>query len=154
MLCQVLGAPVETVAGSVPSWLSGTLVRHACGVLGETRHSTAPEFLNRVGHLFDCIEMGQAYHFHQGEVTFSSQFYDTTMVEVWLKYDQNMNQSSVFWGTIYGERNRTAMDLESPNIYKPGKHTAIPAVAWWKIGKDVTGLKVYYEMCNVCAFLC
>ena len=110
--CQVLGAPVETVAGSVPSWLSGTLVRHACGVLGETQHSTAPEFLNRVGHLFDCIEMGQAYHFHQGEVTFSSQFYDTTMVEVWLKYDQNMNQSSVFWGTIYGERNRTAMDRE------------------------------------------
>ena len=142
LLCQVLGAPVETVAGSVPSWLSGTLVRHACGVLGETQHSTAPEFLNRVGHLFDCIEMGQAYHFHQGEVTFSSQFYDTTMVEVWLKYDQNMNQSSVFWGTIYGERNRTAMDLESPNIYKPGKHTAIPAVAWWQIGKDVNGLTV------------
>ena len=26
--------------------------------------------------------MGQAYHFHEGEVTFSSQFYDTTTVEV------------------------------------------------------------------------
>ena len=52
---QVLHAPVETVAGAVPGWVSGTLARHACGVLGDTQHSTVPEFINRVGHLFDCI---------------------------------------------------------------------------------------------------
>ena len=35
-----------------------------------------------VVYILPCSEMGQAYHFHQGEVTFSSQFYDTTTVEV------------------------------------------------------------------------
>ena len=46
---------METVQGAVPGWVSGTLARHACGVLGDTQHSTVPEFINRVGHLFDCI---------------------------------------------------------------------------------------------------
>ena len=35
-----------------------------------------------VVNILHCSEMGQAYHFHEGEVTFSSQFYDTTTVEV------------------------------------------------------------------------
>ena len=63
---QVLGAAVTTDTGEVPAWLSGTLVRHACGVLGETDNPST-QFLNRVTHLFDCIEMGQSYHFHEVE---------------------------------------------------------------------------------------
>ena len=86
----------------------GSLIRHACGALGETEHP-AEAFLNRVTHLFDCIEMGQAYHFHEGEVTFSSQFYDTNAVDIWLSYGENMNQSSVWWGTVYADRNLTAL---------------------------------------------
>ena len=61
---QALHEPVTTDMGEVPAWLSGTLVRHACGVFGETENP-ASEFVNRVTHIFDCIEMGQSYHFHQ-----------------------------------------------------------------------------------------
>ena len=54
-----------------------------------------------------------------------------------MSYDQNMNESSIWWGTIYAERNLTAMERESENQYKPGKLPDIPAVAWWQIGNDV-----------------
>ena len=54
-----------------------------------------------------------------------------------MSYDQNMNESSIWWGTIYAERNLTAMEKESENQYKPGKLPDIPAVAWWQIGNDV-----------------
>ena len=60
---QALHEPVTPDMGEVPAWLSGTLVRHACGVFGETGSNS--EFVNRVTHIFDCIEMGQSYHFHQ-----------------------------------------------------------------------------------------
>ena len=61
---QALHEPVTTDMGEVPAWLSGTLVRHACGVFGEMENPSE-EFVNRVTHIFDCIEMGQSYHFHQ-----------------------------------------------------------------------------------------
>ena len=99
--------------------------------------------------------MGQAYHFHEGEVTFSSQFYDTTTVEVmgcclldtvsqcncksqvWLSHDQNMNESSIWWGTVYGEMNKYTPVIQgcifakSPEKYTPlhsiGKHNVHPS---------------------------
>merc|ERR1711997_1353830 len=56
----------------LPEWLSGTLARHACGVYGETGREFINEdnetMINACDHVFDCIEMGQGYHFHQGEV--------------------------------------------------------------------------------------
>ena len=61
---QVKGAAVITDMGEVPAWLSGTLVRHACGVFGEMENPSS-EFVNRVTHIFDCLNMGQSYHFHQ-----------------------------------------------------------------------------------------
>ena len=33
---QVTQVPVTIEEGAPPSWLSGTLARHACGVYGET----------------------------------------------------------------------------------------------------------------------
>ena len=85
---------------------------------------------------------------------------------MWLSHDQNMNESSIWWGTVYGEMNkytpvnqgcifakytplqhkqllrtticRTAIDQERPHMNKPGKHTSIPAVAWWQIGNEVS----------------
>ena len=58
--------------GSCPTWLSGTLARHACGVYGETGRPTEDNMLNGVEHVFDCVEMGQGYSFSDGEVTFTS----------------------------------------------------------------------------------
>ena len=134
-----LGELISTVNGSVPDWLSGTLVRHACGGLGETDHPD-PEMVNRVTHLFDCIEMGQSYSFINGQVTFTSKFYDTNIVDVWRRYEQNMNQSSVFWGTIFAERNVSALMAEAGNIYGNDKFASIPAVSWWQVGNDVNFL--------------
>ena len=39
---QVSGGEVTTVKGSVPSWLSGSLARHACGAFGETGTPSEP----------------------------------------------------------------------------------------------------------------
>ena len=136
---QVYREPVVTVSGAPPHWLSGSFIRHACGVYGETRHPS-DTMVNRVTHMFDCIEMGQSYTFHQGHVTFTSQYYDTNRVDIWARYQENMNTSSIFWGTVYAERNVTAMDLEHDNYHKPGKPGEIPAVSWWQLGDDVVAM--------------
>ncbi len=57
-----------------------------------------------------------------------------------MSYDQNMNQSSVWWGTVYADKNLDAVEKEFENEHKPGKHESIPAVAWWEIGNDVWAL--------------
>jgi len=135
---QVIAAEVTIEEGEVPDWISGSLARHACGVYGET--GTESAMLNRVTHIFDCIEMGQSYSFHKGSVTFTSQFYDTNMVDIWLSYEENMNQSSVWWGTVFAQQNRTAMEKEHDNMNKPGKTGVVPAVSWWKAGDQVIAM--------------
>jgi len=136
---QVTRGEVTTVKGSVPPWLSGSLARHACGAFGETGTPSEP-MLRRVTHLFDCMEMGQSYSFHEGDVRFTSKFYDTNMVQIWLDYEENMNQSSIWWGTIYAERNRSAMDLEGGNMYADGRPSVVSAVSWWQLGDDVLAM--------------
>merc|ERR1719348_1234824 len=89
---QVLGADVTTEFGEVPDWIDGSFVRHACGAYGEI--GSTSKMVNRVTHVFDCIPMGQSYSFHRGTVTFSHQFYDSNIVEVWKKYNEDMSQSS------------------------------------------------------------
>ena len=70
-------------------------------------------------------------------MTFSSQFWDTNKVDVWMSYNEDMNQSSVWWGTVFADKNTSAIDRERENMQKPGKLESIPAVAWWQIGNDV-----------------
>ena len=107
----------------------------------------------------------------------------TVHCQVWLSHDQNMNESSIWWGTVYGEMNkykpvnqqgcifanppdtplqheqllrtticRTAIDQERPHMNKPGKHTSIPAVAWWQIGNEVS-LCLYIHQ-RFCLLVC
>jgi len=133
--------------GSPPEWLSGTLARHACGVYGETGRTfineDGEEMINACDHVFDCIEMGQGYHFHKGEVTFTSRFYeDTEHTALWKYYGENMNYTSVWWGTVYAHQNLTAKAYFSNWAQEhPGNYTSsVPAVSWWKVGKDVLGM--------------
>jgi len=135
---QVTGAGVTTEEGEAPGWLEGSLVRHACGAYGET--GSTSDMVNRVGHVFDCIVMGQSYSFHGGEVTFSSKYYDSNMAQIWENYEEDMNQSSVWWGCIYADHNLTAQDVEGSNMYAPGKPSGVPAVSWWKVGKEVVAM--------------
>ena len=67
-------------------------------------------------------------------------FYDTNMVNIWLSYEENMNQSSIWWGTIYAERNRSAMDLEGDNMYGHDRPSAVSAVSWWQLGDEVLAM--------------
>merc|ERR1719192_2838639 len=85
--------------------------------------------------------MGQGYHFHQGEVTFTSRYYDTDHVALWKYYGENMNYTSVWWGTVYATQNLTAKDHFSGWHEDGLEHTgSVPAVSWWKVGKDVLGM--------------
>jgi len=135
---QVVGAKVTVEYGEAPAWIEGSLVRHACGAFGET--GSTSEMVNRVTHVFDCIVMGQSYSFHNGGVTFSSQYYDSNMHRIWEKYQEDMNQSSVWWGCIYAKHNNTAYDRESDDLYAPGRPSGVPAVAWWKVGDEVLAM--------------
>jgi len=135
---QVTGAAVIVEEGEAPAWIEGSLVRHACGAYGET--GSTSDMLNRVGHVFDCIVMGQSYSFHEGEVTFSGKYYDSNIRQIWENYEEDMNQSSVYWGCIYADQNRTAIDKEGSNMYADGKPSMVPAVAWWKVGNEVLAM--------------
>ena len=75
---QVFNAPVTVEQGSCPTWISGTLARHACGVYGEAGRPTEDDMLNVVPHVFDCVEMGQGYSFIDGEVRFTSRLVRST----------------------------------------------------------------------------
>merc|ERR1712055_984471 len=130
--------------GSPPEWLSGTLARHACGVYGETGRTFINEngerMINACDHVFDCIEMGQGYHFHEGQVTFTSRFYDTDHVALWRAHGENMNYTSVWWGTVYAHQNLTAKEFFRDWTNGLNHTSSVPAVSWWKVGKDVLGM--------------
>merc|ERR1711971_1210788 len=121
---QGIQEPVIVDHGAPPEWLSGTLARHACGVYGETGRTFLNEdgekMINACDHVFDCIEMGQGYHFHQGQVTFTSRFYDTDHVALWRNMSENMNYTSVWWGTVYAHQNTTAKEYFNDWTLKAG----------------------------------
>ena len=132
------GSKVVTVEGNVPDWIEGSLVRHACGVFGETESTS--ENLDRVDHLFDCINTVQSYGFHNGMVSFSNQFYDTNQVYIWKWYEEDMSQSSIYWGRVYGKENVTAKEHEKEAMNNPYKPSNTPAVSWWRLGNKVLGM--------------
>lgn len=68
----------------VPADIEGSFVRHGCGVLGHSLDYQIPnEPLDRITHLFDCIPVVQAFHFHEGRATFTSKFYNTTKNDIY-----------------------------------------------------------------------
>ena len=139
---QALHEPVTVESGSLPTWISGSLVRHACGAFGETGSISTD--INKIDHLFDCIYTAQSYHFHQGKATFSNQFWDTNQLQVWKKYNENMNKSSVWFGTTYAEFNITAREAEKDDMNDPERPSHLPTVAWWKLGMVAIELLDFY----------
>ena len=76
--------PVDVEMGTVPLDLEGTLIRHGCGVFGyATSYDNEDLRLNRIQHIFDCIEMAQAYSFADGRAIFTSKFYDTAKNDIY-----------------------------------------------------------------------
>lgn len=74
--------PVKVLYGEVPSMLEGSFARHGCGALGR---SIRPEldFLDRIDHIFDCINLDQSFSFAGGQAFFSSRFYDTLKNDIY-----------------------------------------------------------------------
>ena len=46
----------------------GSFIRHSCGAFGESGSDS--NIINKVDHLFDCLEMGTGFTMADGEVTF------------------------------------------------------------------------------------
>ena len=74
---------VQVLFGNVPKALEGTFIRHGCGVFGHSTQYQVPNKIDRIDHIFDCIEIAQAFHFHDGQVTFTSKFYDTIKNDIY-----------------------------------------------------------------------
>ena len=120
--------PVEVTHGEVPKGLEGTFVRHGCGAFGNVveNETSDPLILDRIDHLFDCIEIDQSFHFHDGKAYFSSRFYDININDIFRdKYQQDMKKSSVFTGTIFSRMNDTAIDINNNDMHKPGKMSRV-----------------------------
>ena len=77
---DIVGADIVIDEGMVPNWIEGSFVRHTCMAFGETEHASS-EYLNRVTHQFDCIPGAQSYSFHNGKITYNSQYWDTNQVK-------------------------------------------------------------------------
>ena len=77
---------VEVIYGNVPAAIEGTFIRHGCGAFGHVTKAENPDEstpVDRITHIFDCIEIAQAFHFSDGETSFSSKFYDTIKNDIY-----------------------------------------------------------------------
>ena len=142
--------PIETLEGQVPQDLSGTFARHGCGAFGNAANETEDEILDRVDHLFDCIEIDQSFSFHDGQAYFSSRFYDTNIARIFKDiYDQDMHESSVYFGTILGRQNDTAKDLMNEEMHAGNRAPRVSAVSWWTVGSKVFAMSEYKDGAQV-----
>ena len=57
------------------------------------------------------MPIAQSYSFSDENVVFNSKFYNTTRNDIYRDtYEQEMEDSSVFWYTIFSEYNETAYE--------------------------------------------
>jgi len=138
---QALHEAVTVRSGSLPTWLEGSLVRHACGVFGNVDTNTT--MIDTIDHLFDCITMLQSYHFHDGKATYSNQFLDTNQLQVWKKYNEDMRQSSLWFETVYSNQNITAMEKEEEDMTQLDRPYSTAHVSWWTLGDKAVAFGEY-----------
>ena len=120
----------------MPKGLKGTLIRHACGVFGNT-FGEETEKLDKVTHLFDYMELAQSFHFYEGQAFFTSHYYDANNNYYFLKVpDQDMTKSSVFMAQFMPIIQRKPF-----RNFKQNKNTTqlkrddVPHVSEWVIGQ-------------------
>ncbi|ELU09374.1 hypothetical protein CAPTEDRAFT_194807 [Capitella teleta] len=134
---DTIDGEVSLESGEIPHWLNGTFIRHSCGVFGETESDLNSPIVNYVDHLFDCLEMGTSFKFEDGKVSFYNRYYDTNHVDIFNAYNQNINESKVFWKTILAEFDVEQNTNLRENITAGPKVAMIDHVAWWRIGDRV-----------------
>lgn len=136
---ETIDGDVTIESGSIPAWLQGNFMRHACGVFGETDHMnhTLP---NYIGHLFDCLEIGNKFRVQNGKVTFTNRWYDTTVNDIYNYYGRNMNESSVFVSSTFSKFNPAQVDRWAANLSDSSKVDQVPHVSWWQIGNEAVAM--------------
>jgi carotenoid cleavage dioxygenase-like enzyme len=144
---QALHEDVIAKEGSLPTWIEGSLVRHACGAFGEIDDTTT--MLNKIDHLFDCIYTSQSYAFHDGKATYSNQYHDTNQFKVWKKYDEDMSQSSIYYETVYNTQNITAMENELEDMVDPARPYSVSTVSWWTVGDQAIAFGEYINGASI-----
>ena len=146
--------PVETILkGNVPHDLSGTFVRHGCGAFGNAATKIQDDVLDKVENIIDCISIDQSFSFHNGQAYFSSQFYDSNIARIFRDiYNEDMHESSIYWETILGRQNDTAIDLMVEEMYAPGRPSRVSAVSWWHVGTDVYAMAEWKDGNKVSQF--
>ena len=118
-------AEVETLFGKVPEGLEGTLVRQGCGVFGNS-FGGQTDNLDRVTHLFDCIELAQSFHFHDEKAFFTSRFYDTNKNDYFKYMNQSMEKSSVYYWTVYSNYSEEA--ISQYNAYRSENEETVKVI--------------------------
>ncbi|WAR11686.1 NINAB-like protein [Mya arenaria] len=128
-----------TIEGTVPTWLEGNFVRHACGSFGHTE-SRDKNLPNYIGHLFDCMEIGQKFRIQNGTVTFTNKWYDTVVNDIYNYYHRDMNLSSVFLVSTYSKTNPGQVDAWRANFSSTSKVPEVPHVSWWQVGNQAIAM--------------
>ncbi|XP_060575784.1 carotenoid isomerooxygenase-like [Ruditapes philippinarum] len=136
---ETINSPVTYEKGTIPTWLSGNFIRHACGTFGETDHRNK-NLPNYIEHLFDCFEMGSKFKINNGRVTFTNRWYDTTVEDIFNTYRRQMNASSMFVHSIYSQMNANQIDKWFGNMSAKNKVSKIPNVSWWLVGNQAIAM--------------
>lgn len=136
---ETIDGDVTVESGTIPNWLQGNFMRHSCGVFGETDHmnDTLPNYIE---HLFDCFEIGNKFKVHNGKVTFTNRWYDTTVNDIYNLYDRNMNRSSMFVQSTFSRVNNDQVDKWKDALANNSKVNEVPHVSWWQIGNEAVAM--------------
>ncbi|XP_053387890.1 carotenoid isomerooxygenase-like [Mercenaria mercenaria] len=136
---ETINGVVTLEKGSIPVWLSGNFIRHACGVFGETSHRNK-DLPNYIEHLFDCFVMGSKYSIDNGQVTFTNRWYDTTVEDIYNSYGREMNASSMFVHSVFSKVNAKQIDKWNGNMSSHSKVSEIPNVSWWLVDNQAIAM--------------
>ncbi|XP_053406723.1 carotenoid isomerooxygenase-like [Mercenaria mercenaria] len=136
---ETIDGEVTVEYGSIPTWLSGNFMRHACGVFGETdnMNDTLPNYIE---HLFDCMEIGSKFRVENGKITFTQRWYDTTLNDIYNIYGREMNESSFFIQSTFSKVNKAQFDKWEANLSDTSKVAQVPSVSWWQIGNEAVAM--------------
>ncbi|XP_045188570.2 carotenoid isomerooxygenase-like isoform X2 [Mercenaria mercenaria] len=136
---EIIDGEVMVEYGSIPTWLSGNFMRHACGAFGESdnMNDTLPNYIE---HLFDCMEIGSKFRVENGKITFTQRWYNTTVNDIYNSYGREMNKSSYFMKSTFSKINKAQFDKWESNLSDTSKVAQVPSVSWWQIGNEAIAM--------------
>jgi hypothetical protein len=94
------------------------MARHGCGAFGNSAEKFDTSFVDRIDHLFDCIEIDQTFSFYDGKAYFSSRFYDSNIARIFRDiYDQVLSVNLRLTQTFITDRSRFSVRVGFASIF-------------------------------------